>query len=228
VSYLHSQGIVHQDIKPANILLSSDGGVYLSDFGVGHSFESADMVVGSPGYQAPEALRDTDWGDVKELNPAAEDVWSLGVTLYQCLFNRLPYEGNNIFEIVQKIMHSDLVIPETPDADVGVLLKGMLNVNPLKRMTLEQAVNSPYFEEIGDDRRSLKNVSDPAARIDLLARRKMVRATVCDVNYSFARPDLTAPFWSSFRVVSPPFPRESLAMMDYCKRPPVSWHCPLA
>lgn len=58
LSYLHSYHIVHHDIKPSNILLFKDGSVKISDFGIGHTFQSADMVIGTPAYQAPELFID--------------------------------------------------------------------------------------------------------------------------------------------------------------------------
>jgi serine/threonine-protein kinase 11 len=68
---IHSAGFVHQDIKPSNIVLTSEGRAVLSDFGIGHSFTSAAMVVGSPAYQAPEALDDAE--DGFEAEPEKED-----------------------------------------------------------------------------------------------------------------------------------------------------------
>lgn len=107
---IHSKNLVHQDIKPSNILLNSDGRAILADFGLGHSFESTDKLVGSPAYQAPEALID-DNSERKFLDPAKEDIWSLGVTLYEMLFGELPYTGESVFEINRKIRTQPLEIP---------------------------------------------------------------------------------------------------------------------
>ena len=189
VSYLHSHGIVHQDIKPSNILLCSNGNVYLSDFGVGHSFQSTAMVVGSPGYQAPEAIYDFDV-DPDTLNPAKEDVWSLGVTLYQVLFNELPFKGDNVYEIIQNITHTPLVIPEGTEKDVENLLRGMLCVLPSDRMDVEEVMNSPFFNDVKKITKLTFNVIEPP-KIPSNAKIEHIQARICDIHYSFARPELT-------------------------------------
>jgi serine/threonine-protein kinase 11 len=183
VSYLHSQGIIHQDIKPSNILLTGNGGVLLSDFGVGHSFQSAAMVVGSPAYQAPEALSDEEleW----ECNPAVEDVWSLGVTLYQCVFGRLPFVGENVFEIVQDIRSRAPEIPKGTAPELASLLKGMLAVDPEKRLTVEEVRASEFFRGAPG---KVKLSAGPPVVVDAGGRFKQTYAKVCDQNCSFVRP----------------------------------------
>ena len=188
VSFLHTNGIIHQDIKPSNILLNSNGNVYLADFGVGHSFQSAAMVVGTPGYQAPEAIYDFDI-DPDALNPAKEDVYSLGVTLYQVMFNELPFKGDNFYEIVQNIMHTPLIIPDGTDKDLENLLRGMLCVNP-ERMDVVDAMKSSFFTDVQKltefhfHKINIQNISNDLAIEHITAR-------VCDSHACFARPTLT-------------------------------------
>lgn len=189
VSFLHNHGIIHQDIKPSNILLCSNGNVYLSDFGVGHSFQSAAMVVGTPGYQAPEALCDFDV-DPDALNPAKEDVYSLGVTLYQVMFNDLPFKGENFYEIVQNITHCPLVIPDGTEKDLEDLLRGMLCVNPEERMDVSEVMKSPYFKDV----QKLTEINFDKVVIQDIPKDvniEHIAARVCDSNSCFARPTLT-------------------------------------
>lgn len=193
VQYLHSQGIVHQDIKPSNILLCADGRAFLSDFGVGHSFQSTAMVVGSPGYQAPEVLSEVEDADG---NPALEDVWSLGVTFYQALFGRLPFVGETVFEVVQDIRSRPLVIPDGTDPEVVKLLRGMLCPDPKKRMTVDDVAASDFFAGV-----VIAPIGQAVSQEVGIGGKKIKKTTavICDANYSFAKPCLAPEcLWRSF------------------------------
>jgi serine/threonine-protein kinase 11 len=145
LSYLHSLRIVHQDIKPANILLSRDGGVYLNDFGMSHSFDETLTVFGTPLYHAPEVL------DVRARAPGEwpgkQDVWSLGITLYEMLCGRTPFTGSDIYEIIGSIGHTQLVRPEGADDDVWKLIGKMLAIDPARRFGMEEVMKSRYVAE---------------------------------------------------------------------------------
>lgn len=184
LKHLHDSGFVHQDIKPGNILIDENGRAILADFGIGHSFQSAAMVVGSPAFQAPECLDDSSSDDEAEvdednkqesiqnknihnkvdefadLDPKKEDVWSLGVTLYQLLFNKLPFEGDNLFEIVQYIKSSNLHFPPGTDNDIIFLIKGMLTVDPSKRFSVDDVMNCPLISQADDLASEIVNIPD--------------------------------------------------------------------
>ncbi|OKL56229.1 hypothetical protein UA08_08382 [Talaromyces atroroseus] len=89
--YIHSQGIVHRDLKPDNVLLDSQGHVHLADFNVASDFKPGRPLTSKSGtlaYLAPEVYEgggyycEVDW-------------WSLGVTFYECIFNKRPFEGRS-------------------------------------------------------------------------------------------------------------------------------------
>lgn len=174
LSYIHSKGYVHQDIKPANILLKSDGKVLLADFGIGHSFLSASTVVGTPAYQAPEAIVDNIDLDEYEYDESfhtsnkedesyeesakedeecpqlREEIWALGISLYQLIFNELPYTGENLYEIVSTIKSTPLVFPYDIDPEIEKLLRKMLAVDPQNRISLEDLMNDPFVKDAPD------------------------------------------------------------------------------
>ena len=186
LSYLHSQGIVHQDIKPSNILMFSTGVAKIGDFGIGHSFESAETVVGTPAYQAPEMFEDEpdETGQVPELDPTKEDVWSLGVTLFECVFKQLPFEGENVYEIIRCIRSRGLVLPHEVDPDLQNLIEGMLAIDPEQRFSLAQVMEHPFLrlaEDTFEPPVPAMELAKPDPKIPIM----QINANVCDNSYSF-------------------------------------------
>ncbi|KAJ5129454.1 uncharacterized protein N7515_005493 [Penicillium bovifimosum] len=89
--YIHSQGIIHRDLKPDNVLLDSDGHVHLADFNVASDYRPGKPLTSKSGtlaYLAPEVYEGT--GYTFEV-----DWWSLGVTFYECIYNKRPFEGRS-------------------------------------------------------------------------------------------------------------------------------------
>ena len=189
LKYLNKRGIVHEDIKPSNILISSKGKAYLSDFGVGHTNQSFDMAVGSPAYQAPESFQDNI--DFRNLDPSKEDIWSLGVTLYQAFFGKLPYEGENVFEIIAKIKTQPPIIPNGTDPVKVSLLNGMLCVNHIERFNVYKTLQHEFFANKGQkfDASPIEQMKRP--KFDPNARIISISAKVCDDSCSFSRPTIT-------------------------------------
>lgn len=203
ISFLHQNCIVHQDIKPSNILIKSNGRVLISDFGIGHSFAYAAMVVGTPAYQAPEVIDDSEIFDLSSENlsnfeedissensnvtPGEEDVWSLGVTLYELVFHDLPFYGGNVFEIVRSIVMTDELDPPGPcDPTLWDLITKMLTVDPKKRITMQEIMEHPYLANASTEKNvieGLKAFVPPVLEPD--AKIKHIKGIVCNENYSF-------------------------------------------
>ncbi len=97
--YIHSQGIVHRDLKPDNVLLDSEGHVHLADFNVASDFKPGKPLTSKSGtlaYLAPEVFRGT--GYYSEV-----DWWSLGVTMYECVYGKRPFEARTHDELTEAI-----------------------------------------------------------------------------------------------------------------------------
>ncbi|MCB1888351.1 MAG: serine/threonine protein kinase [Rhodocyclaceae bacterium] len=138
LDFAHSQGVIHRDIKPANIMLSRSGMVKIMDFGIAQTRFSlgADRtlpsghVLGSPKYMAPEQIQG---GTVD----ARSDLFALGVTLYELLVGRSPFEGRRLLEVVDKVLHSEPptareLNPDVP-RELDLLLLRAMHKDPAQR-----------------------------------------------------------------------------------------------
>ncbi|VDO93025.1 unnamed protein product [Soboliphyme baturini] len=113
LEYLHFQKIVHRDIKPSNLLLSNTGSVKIADFGVSSQFTGVDAylsgTVGTPAFVAPEALRENS---NQFYSGRAQDIWSLGITLYAFVYGNVPFVDSNIAALYEKIRNEPLEQPK--------------------------------------------------------------------------------------------------------------------
>jgi len=105
VAYAHSMGVIHRDIKPSNLLLSRDGEIHISDFGLARLAEEPDLtrtgdLLGTPYYMAPEQISEA-LGTIDERT----DIYALGATLYEMLTLRRPFLGDNREQVISKILH---------------------------------------------------------------------------------------------------------------------------
>uniref|UniRef100_A0A3Q3KII7 non-specific serine/threonine protein kinase n=3 Tax=Monopterus albus TaxID=43700 RepID=A0A3Q3KII7_MONAL len=138
LEYLHSQGIVHKDIKPGNLLLTTDGALKISDLGVAealHPFAEDDTCrtsQGSPAFQPPEIANGLD-----TFSGFKVDIWSAGVTLYNITTSLYPFEGDNIYKLFENIGKGDYTIPEECGPLLSDLLRGMLEYDPVKRFSIQ-------------------------------------------------------------------------------------------
>lgn len=148
LEYLHSVGIVHKDIKPANLLVSLDYTLKISDFGVAEELplyqkdDLCQLVQGTPKFQAPELVS----GNTECYSGFAADLWSCGVTLYNMISGLYPFEGAVIMRLFDNIAHGDLVMPTNVvlHEDLVKLLKGLLTKDAKKRYTIESVKHNAW------------------------------------------------------------------------------------
>ncbi|OHT01622.1 hypothetical protein TRFO_07539 [Tritrichomonas foetus] len=144
VQYLHRYRIIHQDIKPSNILLDNFNNVKLIDFGTAISIppdlEKIPVTLsGTPHYFPPEFFTEN------ECDPFAADVWALGVSLYQIAFGVLPFQGKTLEEKARNIRSQELSFPNHADKDLADLISKMLMKNPENRIKISQIWAHPFM-----------------------------------------------------------------------------------
>lgn len=138
LEYLHSQGIVHKDIKPGNLLLTNCETLKISDLGVAEALDrfaeddTCHTSQGSPAFQPPEIANGLD-----SFSGFKVDIWSSGVTLFNITTGKYPFEGDNIYKLFENIGSGEFEVPPEVDPLLADLLRGMLDKDPQRRLTLE-------------------------------------------------------------------------------------------
>ncbi|MEU0518515.1 serine/threonine-protein kinase [Streptosporangium sp. NPDC006007] len=133
----HAQGVLHRDVKPGNVLITETGRVVLTDFGIAKSegdssLTKTGMVIGSPGYTAPERARG-------EHNGPESDLWSLGATLYFAVEGRPAYERSSLAATLAALMR-EKADPPTQAGPLRPVLEQLLERDHRLRLSPTQAI----------------------------------------------------------------------------------------
>ena len=156
LDFMHSEGLVHRDIKPGNILFNSSGRAYLGDFGISKVVFESDgaelsgltgtgTLIGTAEYMPPEILLPSRYGEVSD---GRSDQYALAVTVYEMLSGRPPFQGDTIGEVSVRLANEEAVplhvletpVPESLSAVVGQAL----NKQPEDRYETCQAFASSF------------------------------------------------------------------------------------
>lgn len=141
---LHSNRIIHRDMKPQNILIGSKQQIKLCDFGfaraISHDTSLLTSIKGTPLYMAPELVRQQPYN-------YTVDLWSLGVILYELAVGRPPFYTDRIVSLIEMIVREPVKYPPTMSSEFQSFLAGLLNKDPSKRMTWPEILVHPFVLE---------------------------------------------------------------------------------
>lgn len=142
VEYCHRHKIVHRDLKPENLLIDADKNVKIADFGLSNIMSDGNFLktsCGSPNYAAPEVISGKLYAGPEV------DVWSCGVILYVLLVGRLPFDDEYIPALFKKIAGGNFHVPSYIAPGVNRLIRSMLQVHPVHRITIPEIRQNPWF-----------------------------------------------------------------------------------
>ncbi|XP_040899887.1 serine/threonine-protein kinase BRSK2-like [Toxotes jaculatrix] len=142
LDFCHSHSICHRDLKPENLLLDEKNNIRIADFGMA-SLQVGDSLLetscGSPHYACPEVIRGEKYDGRKA------DAWSCGVILFALLVGALPFDDDNLRNLLEKVKLGVFHMPHFIPPDCQNLLRGMIEVDASKRLTLEQIQKHTWY-----------------------------------------------------------------------------------
>lgn len=190
LDYLHKKGIIHRDVKPANILIGQDGHIKLSDFGFAMCTygkeisplpfrspllrrkiegDASPKKVGTAYYMSPELAQDN-------IITPDSDWWALGVIAFEMIVGKLPFNGNTVDSVFENMLNYNIepyIIGEGEgyvSEDADLLLKGLLTTDRTSRLGhngVEEIKRHPFFRGINwDTIRSEKPLFIPIIKPD--------------------------------------------------------------
>ncbi|CAL4936121.1 unnamed protein product [Urochloa decumbens] len=149
LAFLHSQKIMHRDIKGANLLVDINGVVKLADFGMAKHLSTAApnlSLKGTPYWMAPEVVRATL--DKSAGYDLAVDIWSLGCTIIEMFTGKPPWSGLEGPAAMFKVLHKDPQIPDNLSAEGKDFLRCCFKRNPSERPTASKLLEHPFIHNL--------------------------------------------------------------------------------
>lgn len=142
LEYLHKRSIAHRDLKCENVMIDKYDNIHIIDFGFAKQLANEKSMFttmcGSPAYVAPEIIREQPYDE-------RVDIWSLGVIIYALTVGCLPFEDENISNLLEKILYEPPVIPDLVSHGLRDLIMRMLAKNPEERISLQDIKNHKWM-----------------------------------------------------------------------------------
>lgn len=160
LEYLHNNGVVYRDLKPENLLLTSEGHIVMTDFGLSkEGLQSSDArtstFCGTPEYLAPEILMNKGYGK-------SVDWWSFGTLLFEMLTGLPPFYCEDVQQMYNKIVSEELQIPDSISENAADLIRKLLERDPEKRLQNPDEIKAhPFFAPIDWTRLLNKEIPPP-------------------------------------------------------------------
>jgi len=148
LAYLHSNRIIHKDIKPGNLLLDTAGTLKIADFGVAEILDrfalddTCRTSQGTPTFQPPEIANGHE-----TFSGFKVDIWSTGVTLFNFITGTYPFEGDTIFRLFESIGKGEFTVPSDVDPLLESLMRGMLRFEPPERFSAADVMAHDWFRK---------------------------------------------------------------------------------
>ena len=171
LKYINKKKIVHRDIKLDNILIDLNNTVKICDFGVSKKISEDELMIdhcGTPGYIAPEIYKDKGYEGFQC------DIWSAGVTLYYMLSGTQPFRAYSLKEMEKKVVKGEFEEIKNISAEANDLIKKMLQIDPDKRIRINEILNHPWLKD--EDVENRKNLK-------LFTENEKILLSKYDVNY---------------------------------------------
>ncbi|KAF1899134.1 hypothetical protein Lal_00019256 [Lupinus albus] len=212
--YLHSNRIIHRDMKPQNILIGAGSVVKLCDFGFARAMSTNTVVLrsikGTPLYMAPELVREQPYNHTV-------DLWSLGVILYELFVGQPPFYTNSVYALIRHIVKDPVKYPDRMSLNFKSFLKGLLNKAPESRLTWPALLEHPFVQETSEEREAREcdiTVSHKGSVSATRVEGKTIQTPTGSARSSTAKDHIASPLQSDAQFNGPNIERANSSVLD--------------